>query len=82
MPLTPAAQAMLRALPRTGKWVFTAAPSRKYPLGDHQILERRLLEYLKRVPNRLGLKGHIHTFRHSFISHALMQGIPEAIVRQ
>ena len=55
---------------------------RKYPRGDHQISERRLLEYLKRVLKELGLDGHLHTFRHSFISHALTQGIPEAIVRQ
>ena len=44
--------------------------------------ERRLLEYLKRVISRLGLRGHLHTFRHSFISHALTLGTPEAIVRQ
>ena len=30
---------------------------------------------------QLGLKGHLHTFRHSFISHALTSGVPEAIVR-
>lgn len=82
VPLTPAAQAVLRALPKSSTWVFTSAPSRKYPRGDHQISERRLLQHLKRVLKRLGLKGHIHTFRHSFISNALMQGIPEAIVRQ
>lgn len=82
VPLTPAAMAVLEALPRKGKWVFTAAPSPRYPKGDHQISERRLLEYLKRVLKRLGLRGHVHTFRHSFISNALMQGIPEAIVRE
>jgi hypothetical protein len=57
-------------------------PRAKYSKGDHQISERRLLEYLKRVLKRLGLKGHLHTFRHAFISHALTQGVPEAIVRQ
>ena len=81
VPLTPAAQALLRSLPRKSPWVFTSVPSRKYPKGDHQISERRLLQYLKRVLKQLGLKGHIHTFRHSFISNALMKGIPEAIVR-
>jgi site-specific recombinase XerD len=49
---------------------------------DRQISERRLLLSLKRFLKQLGLKGHLHTFRHSFISHALIQGIPEAIVRQ
>jgi site-specific recombinase XerD len=60
----------------------TAAPSRHYPAGGRQISDRRVLQYLKRVLKRLGLRGHVHTFRHSFISHALTQGIPEAIVRQ
>ena len=26
-------------------------------------------------------KGHLHTFRHAFISRALSAGIPEAVVR-
>src|SRR5205823_8484629 len=28
------------------------------------------------------LDGHLHTFRHAFISTALTHGIPEAIVRE
>src|SRR5262249_5189720 len=47
-----------------------------------QVFERRLLAALKRLLEKLGLRGHLHTFRHTFISHALTQGIPEAIVRQ
>jgi hypothetical protein len=34
------------------------------------------------VLNKLGLKGHLHTFRHAFISYALTRGVAEAIVRQ
>jgi site-specific recombinase XerD len=82
IPISPAARAQLDELPRRYRWVVTAAPSRRYPEGGHQISDRRLLQYLKRVLKRLGLKGHVHTSRHSFISHALTQGIPEAIVRQ
>ncbi|MEN6496196.1 MAG: site-specific integrase, partial [Thermoguttaceae bacterium] len=82
IPMSPVARAVLNKLPRKAKWVFTSPPTPTYPAGDHLISERRLLEYLKRVLKRLGLKGHLHTFRHSFISHALTQGIPEAIVRQ
>jgi integrase len=37
---------------------------------------------LKPVLKSLGLSGHLHTFRHSFISHALTQGIAEAVVRR
>lgn len=29
-----------------------------------------------------GLKGHLHTFRHAFISAALTKGTPEAVVRR
>jgi site-specific recombinase XerD len=82
VPMNPAVRAVLERLPRNARWVVAAPASRKYPKGDHQISERRLLEYLKRVLQRLGLRGHLHTFRHSFISHALTQGTPEAIVRQ
>jgi len=82
VPLTPTALELLQRLPRKSAWVFTAARSAKYPQGDHPISERRVLEYLKKVLKRLGLPGHLHTFRHAFISNALMQGIPEAIVRQ
>ena len=69
-------------LPHKAKWVFTAQLSRRYPKGDHHISERRLLEYLKRVLARLGLQGHLHTFRHTFISLALTSGTPEAVVRE
>lgn len=82
IPLSEEARAQLNELPRRHRWVVTAASSPTYPEGDHQISERRLLRYLKQVLKGLGLKGHLHTFRHSFISHALTLGTPEAIVRQ
>ncbi len=62
--------------------MVTAPPSPRYPRGDHQVSGRRLLGVLKRVLRRLGLPGHLHTFRHAFISTALTQGIPEALVRE
>jgi integrase len=82
IPMSRDARAQLECLPRGARWVATAAPSHRYPDGKHQISDRRLLQYLKRVLRRLSLRGHVHTFRHSFISHALTQGIPDAIVRQ
>jgi len=42
-------------------------------------------EYGAGIVNELrafGLKGHVHTFRHAFISHALVGGVPEASVRE
>jgi integrase len=82
VPMSRRLRRSLEELPRDFRWVFTAAPSRKYPNGDHQISERRLLQYLKRVLKRLELSGHLHTFRHSFVSHALTKGTPEAVVRE
>jgi integrase len=81
VPMSPAARKMLAEQPRRAAWVFTAKASRKHPAGDHQVSEQRLLQHLKRVLKKLGLPGHLHTFRHSFISHALTQGIAEAVVR-
>jgi site-specific recombinase XerD len=42
-----------------------------------------LLNSLKALLKRIGLPttGKLHTFRHSFISHALMEGVAPAIVR-
>lgn len=44
--------------------------------------ERRLLSALKRVLKQLNLSGKTHTFRHSFISNALLKGTPEPVVRK
>lgn len=74
---------MLEQRSRKTPWVFCAARSQKYPEGDQQISERRLLCSLKRLLKRIGLSeaGKLHTFRHSFISKALATGIPNATVR-
>lgn len=81
VPMTPRVFELLKKLPRNHRWVLTAPPSTKYPQGGHQISERRQLAALKRVLRKLGISGHLHTFRHSFISRALMAGVPEAVVR-
>ncbi|HWL10742.1 MAG TPA: site-specific integrase [Planctomicrobium sp.] len=81
IPMSPLCRAIIQETSRRGRWVFTAPPSKKYPKGDHQISERRLLQALKRILKKLGLSGHLHTFRHSFISRAIFNGTPEAVVR-
>lgn len=81
IPMTPTVRSLLESLPRKADWVLTAERSKRYPKGDHQISERRLLEYLKRVLKKLSLPGHLHTFRHAFVSQALTMGTPEAVVR-
>ena len=79
--MTPRVSELLKKRPRNHRWVLTAPPSAKYPRGGHQVSDRRLLKALKRVLKKLGLNGHLHTFRHAFISRALMAGVPEAVVR-
>ena len=76
------ARAVLASLPRRHVWVFTSRPSTRYPLGDHQLSESRLLSYLKRRLAKLGLEGKLHSFRHTFISLALIDGVAEAVLRE
>ena len=45
-------------------------------------LSRRLLLDLKRVLKRLDLRGHLHTFRHSFISFAAIRGGSERVLQK
>lgn len=81
VPMSQAVTAALQSLPRKSDWVFLAPASWKYPNGDHRMTSSRLLKALKRVLKKLSLEGFVHTFRHTFISHALLSGIPEATVR-
>ena len=82
IPLSKAALAVISALPRTCRWVVTLPPSAVCPIAGRQWTERRLLAALKAVLKRLCLPGKLHTFRHYFISNALANGTPEAIVRK
>jgi integrase len=81
IPITPVLRSLLESLKRDSQWVVTAPRSHRFPDAGRQFSERRLLQYLKRVVKKLGLVGHLHTFRHAFISTALTNGIPEAVVR-
>lgn len=82
VPMGPELREVLMRQPRQWRWVFTARPSFKCPVAGRQISDRRALCHLKTVLTKLTLNGHQHTFRHSFISHALTRGVAEAIVRQ
>lgn len=53
----------------------------RYVDGRRETNHRSVTTWLKRVLKRLGLKGHLPTFRHAFISRALTSGVPEAVVR-
>lgn len=81
IPISDALRKMLISLPRTANWVFPARSVSGHLQAGRQFSERRLLEYLKRLLKRLGLKGHLHTFRHSFISFAAQHGVSERVLR-
>ena len=72
---------VLAELPRNSRWVFSAPRTGRYPAADRQVSDRRALAHLKTVLKKLGLPGHLHTFRHSFISHFLTSGVAESVVR-
>jgi len=82
VPLSPTAHRILAALPEQWRWVVTMPPSRAHPRPGRKWTERRLLGELKRILAPLGLTGKLHTFRHSFISNALLRGTPVAVVKE
>jgi len=71
---------------RKRQWLFTAAPSRKYPEGNHHISDKRLNARLKRVINSLGWKAGrddgftMHSLRRFFETHTVNAGIPQRVV--
>jgi integrase len=82
VPLTVTLKQLLASLPRSSRWVATMPPSPGHRHAGRQWTERRLLAALKRVLKELGLPSHIHTFRHTFISNALLKHTPTAVVRE
>jgi integrase len=81
IPISAVAATVLASLPRSGRWVATMPLTKRRPAKGQQWTERRLLIELQRVLKTLGLPGKLHTFRHYFISNALLKGIPTATVR-
>lgn len=80
IPISELVAAIINRQPKLSRWIFTFTPKGKHTV--RQISSRRLLEHLKRVLSQLNLPGHLHTFRHSFISWALNEGTAEAHVRE
>jgi integrase len=70
----------------SGPWLFTAAPSRRYPNGGHWINTKRLnddfLKLLKKLDMSAGRDGGytIHSLRHSFETIAVHSGIPQRVI--
>jgi len=82
IPLSPLVLEVLELLPKRWKWLVTMPPSKQSPQLGRQWTERRLLAALKKVLKQLHLPGKLHTFRHTFISNAAMNGVPEAVIRE
>lgn len=62
--------------------MVTMPASKICPKLGRQWTERKLLVALKAVLKALKLPGKIHTFRHAFISNALIRNTPVAVVRE
>ena len=75
-PMHDRVRAVLDRLPQDHRWVFTGRPSRKYPAGGRRIWESHILDRLRKILDVLKIEGHLHTFRHFFISHCANHGVP------
>lgn len=82
IPISPAIRTVLDDLRRRWRWVVTMPPSASHPESGRQWTERRLLSALKKILAGLRLPGKLHTFRHAFISNALLNGTPVAVVKE
>jgi site-specific recombinase XerD len=82
VPISPTVAAVLATLPKRWPWIVTMPGTRQHPAPGRQWTERKALSGLKRVLKQIGLDGKLHTFRHSFISNALVKGTPVAVVRE
>jgi integrase len=77
----------LEALSRTGPWLFTAPPSRKYPEGGHWINTKHLNEDFSKLMTATGVAAgrktggySIHSLRNSFETICVNAGIPQRVV--
>jgi integrase len=87
VPIHSRLRAVLESLPRTHRpWLFSAAPSKKYPAGEHHISTKRMNEQFTRLVGRLGMpvgrkSGFvIHSLRHFFETFTVNAGIPQRVI--
>jgi integrase len=82
VPISPVAREVMQSLSRRFGWVVTMPPTAQHRSPGRQWTERRLLSELKRVLKKLKLPGKLHTFRHAFISDALLKHIDAPTLRK
>jgi integrase len=78
---------LLEKLPKTGPWLFTAPPSRKYPQGGHCISTKHLNEDFQKLLTITGVAAgrktggfSIHSLRNSFETICVNAAIPQRVV--
>lgn len=87
VPIHPRLAAVLKMLPpATGRYLFTAPPSRMYPAGDHWINIKHINDDFVEIVKKLGLPAGretgftIHSLRHFFKSFCLSHNVPRNYV--
>ena len=87
VPIHPRLRMELEVLPRTRRpWLFTAAPSKKFPGGENHINVKRLNQLFTRLVGRLGMPvGRatgfvIHSLRHAFETITVNAGVPQRAI--
>lgn len=87
VPIHARLRAVLESLLKTSRpWLFTAAPSKKFPTGGHHISVKRLNEQFTRLVGRLGMpvgreSGFVvHSLRHFFETFTVNAGIPQRVI--
>ncbi len=87
IPIHPRLKPYLAAMTnRTRPWFFTAAPSQKYPDGNHHISAKHLNEDLQKILKRLAIPAGrdggytVHSLRHSFETLCVNARIPQRVV--
>jgi integrase len=82
VPMVEQVRRYLSGLPRNQKWVFARPVVAKSGLPCvAATMHRTALLDLQTVLDELELSGRLHTFRHAFVTHALISGTPPAVVR-
>jgi integrase len=83
VPMVDQVRRQLELLPKNQKWVFARLiVARTQRPCAASTAARKALRVLQQVLKKLKLIGRLHTFRHSFVSHVLTRGTPEAVVRE
>ena len=83
VPLHPRLRAALAALPATRRpWLFTAAPSKTFPAGEHHMSTKRLNEQFTRLGMPAGRDAEfvLHSLRPFFETFTVNAGIPQRVI--